>query len=258
MNGDDTFDEIQRVDAGLNSGWIQTIGPMARVGEFKQIETTRMPGQLQQLRWPPTKLAGTPAEARQRLFMLPGAHYDDPQFSWRYAVAPAGIGFVRSFALGPEYLGDLFVGAATPTLEGGYLFRFNLTRNRRDLDLEDPMLTDRVADNSDKHDITESQSLLAGRNFGVSTDIQTGPHGHLFVVSISRGEILEVSRSGSPSLGLLPAGLHFTENAAPQSDRRASHAALVRGRQRPRQRATCRRRRRASGDRPALPRTASS
>jgi glucose/arabinose dehydrogenase len=63
MNGDDTFDEIQRVGAGLNSGWIQTIGPIARVGEFKQIETTRMPGQLQQLRWPPTKLAGTTAEA---------------------------------------------------------------------------------------------------------------------------------------------------------------------------------------------------
>jgi glucose/arabinose dehydrogenase len=199
VNGDDTFDEIQRVDPGLNSGWIQTIGPVARVGEFKQIETTRMPGQLQQLRWPPTELAATPAEARQRLFMLPGAHYADPQFSWRYAVAPAGLGFVRGFGLGRDYRGDLFVGAATPALEGGYLFRFDLTRDRRDLNLENPLLADRVADNSDKGDITESESLLAGRNFGVSTDIQTGPNGHLFVVSISRGEILEVSRVNEPS-----------------------------------------------------------
>ena len=118
---------------GLNSGWIQTIGPIARVGEFKSIETTRPPGQLQQLRWPPTNLADTPADAQARLFMLPGAHYRDPQFSWRYAVAPAGIGFVRGFGLGAAYAGDLFVGAATPALEGGYLFRFNLTRNRRDL-----------------------------------------------------------------------------------------------------------------------------
>jgi glucose/arabinose dehydrogenase len=195
MNGDDTFDEIQRVDRGLNSGWIQTIGPIARLGEFKQIETTRMPGQLQQLRWPPTRIADTPAEARQRLVMLPGAHYADPQFSWRYAVAPAGLGFVRGTGLGQDYRGDLIVGAATPALEGGYLFRFNLTRNRRDLDLDNPLLTDRVADNPDKNDITESESLLIGRNFGVSTDIKTGPNGHLFVVSLTRGEILEVSRT---------------------------------------------------------------
>ncbi|PYQ96091.1 MAG: hypothetical protein DMF97_15910, partial [Acidobacteria bacterium] len=93
MNGDDTFDEIERVDAGLNSGWVQIIGPAARIAEFKGIETTFGGRNLQQLRWPPTNLAGTPAEARSRLFMLPGAHYSDPAFSWRWAVAPAGIGF---------------------------------------------------------------------------------------------------------------------------------------------------------------------
>jgi hypothetical protein len=90
INGDDTFDEIQRVDAGLNSGWIQTIGPSARVGEFKSIETTTAPGTLQQLRWPPTRIADTPQEARARLFMLPGAHYSDPQFSWRYGLSAWG------------------------------------------------------------------------------------------------------------------------------------------------------------------------
>lgn len=194
MNGDDTFDEIQRIDPGLNSGWIQTIGPIARVGEFKSIETTRPPGLLQQQRWPPSNLAGTPAEAQARLFMLPGSHYRDPQFSWRYAVAPAGIGFVRGSGLGAAYAGDLFVGASTPALQGGYLFRFDLTRSRRDLRLDDPGLADRVADNNDKNDITESESLLAGRNFGVGTDIQTGPNGNLFVVSLTRGEILEISR----------------------------------------------------------------
>ncbi len=195
VNGDDTFDEIQRVDPGLNSGWIQTMGPLSRVAEFKEIETTRPPGLLQQRRWPPTNLAGTPADAQARLFMLPGSHYRDPQFSWRYSVAPAGIGFVRGFGLGLRYFGDLFVGASTALLEGGYLFRFNLTPSRRDLNLDDPGLVDRVADNPDKHTITESESLLAGRNFGVSTEIQTGPDGHLYVVSISRGEILEIFRA---------------------------------------------------------------
>jgi aldose sugar dehydrogenase len=56
-NGDDTFDEINRVDPGFNSGWIQIMGPAARVSQFKEIETTLPPMTLQQLRWPPTRIA---------------------------------------------------------------------------------------------------------------------------------------------------------------------------------------------------------
>ena len=40
VNGDDTFDEIERIDAGENSGWVQIIGPAGRIAEFKGIETT--------------------------------------------------------------------------------------------------------------------------------------------------------------------------------------------------------------------------
>ncbi len=39
-NGEDAFDEINRVERGMNSGWIQIAGPVSRVGEFRQIETT--------------------------------------------------------------------------------------------------------------------------------------------------------------------------------------------------------------------------
>ncbi len=194
VNGDDTFDEIQRVDAGLNSGWVQTIGPISRVAEFKALESTFGQQILQQRRWPPANIADTPADAQARLFMLPGAHYRDPEFSWRWAVAPAGLGFVRGAGLGADYVGDLFVGASTPALQGGYLFRFNMTRNRRNLDLDDPGLIDHVADNNSKNDITESESLLAGRNFGVSPEIKTAPNGNLYVVSLTRGEILEISK----------------------------------------------------------------
>jgi glucose/arabinose dehydrogenase len=194
INGDDTFDELERVDAGLNSGWVQLIGPVERVAQFKQIETTRPPFTLQQLRWPPTNLADTPQEALSRLFMLPGAHYSDPEFSWKYAVAPGGIGFMRGRKLGPQYENDLFVGAARTNLENGYLFRFNLTGNRRKIAVDDPRLEDRVADNFDKFDGTESETLLAGRDFGVGTDIQTGPNGNLFVVSLSQGAVYEVYR----------------------------------------------------------------
>ena len=60
--------------------------------------------------------------------------------------------------------------------------------------LYDPRLEDRVADNNAKHDITESESLLFGSNFGVTSDIETGPNGNLYVVSISSGAVYQISR----------------------------------------------------------------
>src|SRR5205085_1966735 len=85
-----------------------------RLAEFRGIETSFTPLQgnlplagnlpfsafdpatfipaLQQLRWPPRRIADTPNQALQRLFVLPGSHYDEPEFSWRWAIAPAAIG----------------------------------------------------------------------------------------------------------------------------------------------------------------------
>jgi hypothetical protein len=104
------------------------------------------------------------------------------------------MGFVNSSALGTQFQNDLFVGAATPILQGGYLFHFDLTGNRKRIAVDDPRLEDRVADNLGKHEITESESLLIGRDFGVITDIETGPNGNLFVVSLSNGAIYEIFR----------------------------------------------------------------
>jgi glucose/arabinose dehydrogenase len=193
-NGDDSFSELNRVEPGMNGGWVQIMGPVARIGQFKEIETTFGAQNLQQLRWPPTNIADTPEEALSRLFVLPGARYSDPEFSWKWEVAPAGVGFLNSRALGPQFRGDLFVGAGTPLLEGGYLFRFDLTGNRRAIAVDDARLEDRVADNVAKHDITESESLLFGRNFGVATDVRTGPNGNLFVVSLTGGTVYEIFR----------------------------------------------------------------
>ncbi|HET8569910.1 MAG TPA: PQQ-dependent sugar dehydrogenase [Candidatus Limnocylindria bacterium] len=192
-NADDAFDEINLVEPGMNGGWVQVMGPLERIAQFKSIELSGN-ASLQQVRWPPTNIADAPEEARARMFMLPGARYSDPEFSWKFAVPPAGIGFMSSRALGPQFFGDLFVGAATPRTVGGYLFRFQLTGNRRSIATDDPRLADRVADNTEKHDLTESESLLIGRDFGVITDIQTSPRGTLYVVSLSSGVIYEIYR----------------------------------------------------------------
>ncbi len=195
QNGDDAFTELGLVEPGMNGGWIQVMGPLARIDQFKLIETTMFGGNLQQSRWPPTNIADSPDEARARMVMLPGAHYSDPDFSWKFEVAPAGLGFISSGALGPQYQGDMILGAARTTLLGGNLFRFNLTGNRRKIAVDDPRLEDRVADNLFKFDITESESLLFGTNFGIGTDIHTGPNGNLFVVSLSNGAIYEIFRA---------------------------------------------------------------
>src|SRR5215211_7519616 len=194
QNGDDTFDELNLVEPGSNMGWVQIMGPVERIAQFKEIETTLLARSLQQFRWPPTNIADTPAEALSRLFVIPGSHYSDPEFSWKFAVPPAGIGFLASRALGPQYEHDLFVGAATPATRGGYLFHFDLTGNRQKIAVDDPRLEDRVADNNAKHELTESESLLFGRDFGVSTDIETGPNGNLFVVSLTNGAVYEIFR----------------------------------------------------------------
>jgi glucose/arabinose dehydrogenase len=170
------------------------MGPVGRIAQFKEIETSPEFFGLQQLRWPPTNIADSPNDALERLFMLPGARYSDPEFSWKFEVAPAGVGFLRGRALGPQYENDLFVGAARPTLEGGQLWHFNLTGNRRKIAVDDPRLEDRVADNLGKFEITESESLLFGRDFGVGTDIETGPNGSLYVVSLDQGAVYEIFR----------------------------------------------------------------
>ncbi|HEV8687327.1 MAG TPA: PQQ-dependent sugar dehydrogenase [Gaiellaceae bacterium] len=203
-NGDDSFTELNRADPGFNSGWVQIMGPPERIQQFKTIETTVTPDPpdpfastyfgLQQIRWPPTNIADTPEVGLSRLFMLPGAHYSAPEFSWKYEVAPAGIGFLSSQSLGPQYENDLFVGAARTFLEGGHLFHFNLTGNRQKIGVDDPRLDDRVADNVHKWEITESESLLFGRNFGIGTDVQTGPNGNLYVVSLTDGAVYEIFR----------------------------------------------------------------
>jgi glucose/arabinose dehydrogenase len=201
-NGDDSFTELNRVEPGFNSGWVQIQGPPDRIAQYKAIETSRSVDPvtgtvyfgLQQVRWPPTNIADSPAEALSRLFTLPGARYSAPEFSWKFEVAPGGIGFVAGKGLGDQFEGDLFVGAARTLLEGGPLFRFNLTGNRRKVGVDDPRLEDRVADNNHKFDITESESLLIGTNFGIVTDIETGPNGNLVVVSLDQGAILEISR----------------------------------------------------------------
>jgi aldose sugar dehydrogenase len=194
-NGDDSFAEINRVLPGMNGGWVQIMGPVRRIHEYRTIETGMWPDfppgtffGLQQNRWPPTLIAETAEAALASLFMLPGAHYADPVLSWRFVIEPAGLGFLRSGALGPQYEGDMFVGGARPFLLDGHLFRVKLAGNRARIAGKE------VIDNFDKWDLTGSETLLFGQNFGVVTDLRTAPGGTLYVVSLDHGAVYEIAR----------------------------------------------------------------
>ena len=223
-NGDDSFDEINQVSAGGNYGWVQVMGPLSRIAEFKAIEMNLFSppaviGTMQQIRYPTSRIAYTGSLALSRMFMLPGATYHDPEISWRYSIPPSGLGFVRGNGLGANYNGTLWSGQATPlsitgaatgTFAGGVLNMFRLTSDRTHLDLSaDPRLADGVVDNGIafpppvgttagtagfKYDGTEGETLMVGQNFGVITDIQTGPDGNLYLTSNTDNAVYRISR----------------------------------------------------------------
>jgi glucose/arabinose dehydrogenase len=197
-NGDDAFSELNRVVPGMNGGWIQIMGPQHRFFDFKDIEVNEFGRALQQVRFPPTRLAQSPGDARGQLVMFPGARYVDPELSWKYESGPAGTTFVRGSALGAEYDGTLWIGSSRSFEQvggnGGALYRLRLSRNRLKVDVSDPRLAERVADNLDKFEGTESESLVIGRGFGTTPDIEQGPDGNLYVVSVTDGAIYMISR----------------------------------------------------------------
>ncbi len=190
-NGGRAFDEVNRVRRGANLGWIQFMGPLSRVADFKAVELSYgvnaangSPAGLQQARFPASRIADTADQARARLFDLPGSRPNDPAFSWKQVVPPAALAFVEKRSLGREYEGDLIVGSAVARAANqGHLYRFRLNHRRSGFVFTDPLLQDTVADNFAIDDFTtEGDEILFGLNFGIVTDIQTGPDGAMYLV----------------------------------------------------------------------------
>jgi glucose/arabinose dehydrogenase len=137
-----------------------------------------------------------------RLFRLPGSTYVDPEFSWKYEVGPSGVAFVNGGALGAQYEGTMWMGSARAFQQvggtGGSLYLFRLTGDRLHVDTSaDPKLADKVADNlfrAQKFEGTESETLIVGTGFGTTPDIEQGPDGNLYVVSITDNAIYKISR----------------------------------------------------------------
>ena len=155
-NGPNSYDEINFVLPGFNSGWEQIMGPDSR----------------------------DPQDV-SNLVQFSGSHYADPKFSWLNPVGPTAIVFLNSARLGIEYQNDVFVG----DINNGRLYHFKPNATRDGFVFTAPGLADLVADSSG-----ELQEVILGTGFGGITDLKVGPDGLLYVLSFGQGKIFAVSR----------------------------------------------------------------
>lgn len=161
-NGPATFDEVNVVAPGFNSGWERIMGPDAR-----------------------------DPQGTGDLFDMPGGGsvYSDPEFSWEETIAPTAIVFPAGSALGSAYDDVALVG----DVNTGQLYGLPLNDARDGLDTAalPASLADLVAD-----DVAERNLLRIGQGFGGITDLEIGPDGALYVVSIGLGTIFRIAPAG--------------------------------------------------------------
>lgn len=152
-NGPESYDEINIVEPGFNSGWHKVMGPISR--------TNMTAADLQ---------------------ILDAAAYRDPVFSWYLPIGVTDIEFLDSPELGAKYENNVFVG----DINNGNLYFFSVNDDRTGLVL-DKDLSDLVADPED-----DPSSIIFGEGFGRITDIETGPDGCLYILSYEDGRIYRI------------------------------------------------------------------
>jgi aldose sugar dehydrogenase len=165
-NGPAEYDEINIVLPGFNSGWNIVMGPIGREGI-------------------------TP----QDLVQFQGSHYADPVFSWFQSQGVTDLEIFNSSSLGERYTYNMFVG----DYNNGNLYFFTINSNRTGLDLGSIAgLEDLVADNNE-----ELNAVIFGRGFaGGITDIETGPDGYLYILTLS-GDLYRIVPGAPPAPTIL-------------------------------------------------------
>lgn len=153
-NGAGSNDEINLVQPGFNSGWVQVQGKAPVDFDYSQLVTFGGKGK-----------------------------YHDPEFSWHDTTGPTKILFLNSSKLGKQYENDILVS----DIHHGRIFHFKLNANRTSLALKGP-LVDKVADTDN-----ETNGMIFGSNFGGISDMEVSPDGYLYVVSLGRGTVYKIS-----------------------------------------------------------------
>lgn len=196
-NGPESDDEINLVEPRFNSGW-RVIQGLADSNEAIS-NLVEFPG----LSGNEKALYGILEQAYFKFQGL-GGKYRDPEFVWGSTVAPTGLVFLNSEKLGKEYQNDLLVGS----FKYGVIYDFNLNEDRNSLELSG-LLEDKIASTPDA-----AEDIIFGRNFGPIVDLEVGPDGYLYVLSIDGKlhRILTVEQAAIliPELSLNGIGVHLS------------------------------------------------
>ncbi len=167
-NGQKSGDEINLVEAGFNSGWNEIQGMWTSEEEDQSSENVILN---------PDNLLDFGGKAS----------YSDPEFSWVDSIGPTALKFLNSDKLGKKYQNDIFLG----DVNNGNLYHFKVDKQRTGLLFLEEALSDKVSDKEE-----ENEGIIFGEGFGSISDLEVGPDGYLYIVSIGKGAIYRIVPSG--------------------------------------------------------------
>jgi len=107
--------------------------------------------------------------------------YSNPEFVWEKPICPTGIAFSTSEKFAQT--NRVFVGDCN----NGNIYRLELNADRTGFVFNSPYLQDNTL-NVDE----SNEEILFGVNFGAITDVEEGPDGFLYIVSLSNGKIYRI------------------------------------------------------------------
>ena len=165
-NGEDSGDEINLVEPGFNSGWNKIQGIWSKGGDRSSTHT-------ENVILNPDNLEDFGGKAK----------YSPPEFTWEDSIGPTALKFLNSDKLGKEYQNDIFVG----DVHNGNLYHYKLDKQRTGLLFLEESLSDKVADADE-----ENAGIIFGEGFGSISDLEVGPDGYLYIVSLGRGAIYRI------------------------------------------------------------------
>lgn len=156
-NGPGNSDEINLVLPGFNSGWREIMGIAAMEVDSDPADLVDFDG------------AGV---------------YRDPELVWLNTAGPTAVKFLNSDKLGAQYQNDMFVG----DVHNGRLYHFDLNQERTGLELPEA-LSDKVIQTPTSPGL---EDIIFGQGFAGITDVEVGPDGYLYIVSIGQGKIFRI------------------------------------------------------------------
>ena len=168
-NGPGEGDEINLVEPGFNSGWAQVQGMSVSSSNNNDQDFT----------------SGNLVDFDGR------GTYSEPEFEWRTTLGPTALIFLHSDRLGQQYQNDIFVGSIVT----GNIYRFDLNEDRTQLVLTGE-LEDKIAEIRE----TGTEDIVFGEGFAGVSDLEVGPDGYLYVVSLGQGKIFRIVPAGNDTL----------------------------------------------------------